>query len=202
MGGSGNRRVSYRFRAETSSSLNWIRIYLQSGSGYSGGNGGSLKVSVQTDDGTSKHAPSGTSLASVTINPGNPISIGNLPKVTFGSPASLTAGHLYHIVFHNVASSPTTNYISVNGLYTYGTLSRWQPQFTNTDWANLVYQSGSWSDQRGSGSGVITPIMALGYANGRIGGLGYMEVWPSAARTISGNAPCARRSPSRAVIAR
>jgi hypothetical protein len=187
VGGSGNRRVSYRFRAGISSPLNWVRIYLQSGSGYSGGNGGSLEISVHADDGTSNHAPAAASLASVVIRPGNPISMGNLPKVSFGSPAGLTAGRLYHIVFRNVDSSPTSNYVSVNGLYTFGSLSTWQPKYTNTDWANLIYVNGSWSSNRGSGAGVITPILALGYASGRVDGVGYMEVWPSSAQTISGS---------------
>jgi hypothetical protein len=187
VGGSGNRRVAYRFRAGTSSRLDSIRIYLASGSGYSGGNGGSLEISVQTDSGTSSHEPSGNVLASVTVRPGNPISIGNLPLISFSSPASLTAGQLYHVVFRDVDPSPTSNYVSVNGLFTFADQTVWQPALANADWANLIYQGGSWSASRGTGAGTITPIMQLNYASGAVGGLGYMEVWSATAKTVSGS---------------
>ena len=188
IGGRDLRQASYRFRATTSSTLASIRIYLASGTGYSGGTGGAISISVQEDDGSGAHAPSGSTLASVTIHPGNPVAIGPLPLVSFPTPATLTVGRLYHIVFRNVDANPTANFVSVNGLFTFADLEPWQPAYTNLDWANLVKMgSGSWSDERGSGQGTISPIMALNYANGHVAGVGYMEVWVESPKVISGS---------------
>lgn len=185
VGGSGcrcsNSTTSYRFRAMTSSSLTSVRIYLMSGSGYSDGSGGTLSISVQTDNGSASHAPSGTVLASTTIGPGNPISIGYLPLVSFSSPARLTAGRLYHLVFRNVDPSPTVNFVSVNALFTRAGTTPRQPGLSDLDWAQLLNDGHGWTVQRN-----YTPIMDLGYANGVHAGMGYMEVWVAAPKRISG----------------
>ena len=186
VGGPDGRKVSYRFRATTTAGLSSIRVYLVTGSGYSGGTNGVIEVSVQTDDGSSAHRPSGAVLAATNYRPGSAVANSGLPLISFSSPAQLVAGQLYHVVFRNVDASPTTNYLSVDGLFTFGDPSPWQPKFTNTDWANLIYFRGAWSDNRGAGQGVITPIMALNYSNGAVGGQGYMEVWVSLPKPISG----------------
>jgi hypothetical protein len=183
VGGPGNREVSYRFRATTSSQLASVRVYIigPAHSGYGAGTGGTWRVTVETDDGTAGHAPSGTVLASTTFAP-----VEDFPVIGWSSPASLTAGRLYHVVFRNIDPNPEANYASLDGLYTYADLSRWQPRFTNVGWANLVKSRGSWSDERGHGNGTITPIMQLRYANGTVAGLGYMEVWVRTPKVISG----------------
>jgi hypothetical protein len=176
-----NSQTSYRFRATTSSALSSIRIYLIDGSGYSGGTGGTMSISIQSDDGTTSHRPSGKVLASTTIRPGNPISIGHLPLITFGSPASLTSGTLYHVVFRNADPSPTTNYVSVNSLWTTTATTPRQPGLNDLYWAQLMNTGSGWTTRS-----AFTPILDLGYANGVHGGMGYMEVWIRAARSISG----------------
>ncbi|HLO36555.1 MAG TPA: hypothetical protein VK194_10750 [Candidatus Deferrimicrobium sp.] len=173
--------TSYRFEATTSSALSSIRIYVVDGSGYAGGTGGTLSISIQTDDGTSGHRPSGTVLASTTIRPGNPINIGYLPLVTFAAPASLTAGTLYHVVFRNVDPSPTTNYVSVNSLWTASSTSPRQPGLSDLSWAQLMNTGSGWTTRS-----AFTPILDLGYSNGVHAGMGYMEVWINASRSISG----------------
>src|SRR5207237_608309 len=69
IGGTNNSstsKTSYRFRAGQSANLTSIRVYFVTGhSGYSGGTGGKIEVTLQTDDGTTNHAPSGTILASL-----------------------------------------------------------------------------------------------------------------------------------------
>jgi hypothetical protein len=177
-----NNSTSYRFLASTSSQLDSVRIYLMSGSGYSGGNGGTLSISVQTDDGSALHAPSGTVLASTTITPGNPVSIGYLPLVTFSSPATLVAGRLYHIVFRNTAASPTANYVSVNALWTSAVTTPRQQAYSDVDWAQLMNDGSGWAVRQN-----YTPILDLAYANGVQAGMGYMEVWVNAPETISGS---------------
>ena len=120
-GGTTLARLAYRFRASTSSAVTSIRVQQRGyggGNTYSGGNGGTIRVSIQADAGG---VPSGTTLSSLTFAPGNPA--GNWEvwsKLSFPAPATLTAGRLYHVVFDNVSASPTTNWISVNVLFLIG----------------------------------------------------------------------------------
>jgi hypothetical protein len=159
-----------------------VRIYLVDGSGYSGGTGGTIEVTVQTDDGTTAHAPSGTVLATTSITPGNPISIGYLPLISFPSPATLTAGQLYHVVFRNIDPNPAANFVSLDGVFMYQPTSPRQPLFSDVDWGQpLKTGSGAWADRSNT-----VPIAALTYANGVTQGLGYMEVWVVNYKSISG----------------
>jgi hypothetical protein len=187
IGGPQNQQTAYRFRATQTSALNSIRIYIVDNThpGYGGGTGGTMRITVQTDDGTANHAPSSTILATTDVV--HPVDgAGNV--YAFAAPAQLVAGQLYHIVFRNIDPSPTVNFVSVDGLFVYADLPVWQPAFPNTDWANLVkLGGGSWSADRGAGQGTITPIMALNYANGVVGGVGYMEIWYRDPKTISGS---------------
>ena len=177
-----NNASSYRFRATTTSKLDTIRIYLIDGSGYAGGTGGTLSITVQTDDGSALHAPSGTVLASTSYKPGNPGP--NFPAISWSSPASLTAGQLYHIVFKNIDAHPTANFVSIDSLFSYGaTLSPQQPRFADADWGQLMSTTGNGGWERRTN---FTPILDLGYSNGVRAGVGYMEVWVGAPRAISG----------------
>jgi hypothetical protein len=189
VGGPNNLMASYRFRATTSSALTSVRIYVIDGTGYAGGTGGSIAVSIQADDGTANHFPSGTDLASATIRPGNPVSIGYLPLVTFSSPPVLAAGTLYHVVFRNVDPSPTVNYVSVNSLFVFSPPTPQQPRFADLDWAALMKDGSGWTVRRG-----FTPILALNYANGEQAGQGYMEVWISGYEPITGSTAMVRES--------
>ena len=180
--GCSNRTVSFRFLATTTSQLSSARIYLMSGSGYSGGTGGTLSVTVQTDDGTANHGPSGTILASASVRPGSPISIGYLPLISFPTPASLVAGQLYHLVFKDNDPNPTSNFVSVNALWTTTATTPRQQAMSDLDWGQLLNDGHGWTTERN-----FTPIVDLGYANGIHAGMGYMEVWINAPKTISGS---------------
>lgn len=194
VGGPNNQKNSYRFRATQTSALNSIRIYIidECCAGYGGGNGGIMRVTIQTDDGTSDHFPSGTILATKDVVGPN---AGAGELYTFSSPPNLIKGNLYHAVFENVDSNPTVNYFSLDGLFQFGTdgsAPQWQPGFSNVDWAHLEkIGNGQWTSNRGAGAGTITPIMQLAYANGTYGGLGYIETWPdtsiSQTKTITGS---------------
>jgi len=175
---------SYRFRAAASAALDSIRVYITDGVGYASGDGGTLEISVQPDDDSSVHAPSGAILASTSIRPGNPISIGPLPLVTFATPPALTAGRLYHIVFRNTDPSPSINYISLDGIYMFQPTSPRQPRFSDVDWGQPTrYGSGSWADQDRT-----VPILQLNYANGTVQGEGHIQVWVGSPKDISGAA--------------
>ena len=116
VGGPNNVSTSYRFRATTSSALNSVRVYVigPTYAGYGAGTGGTWQVTVQTDDGTGTHAPSGTVLATTTFQPGDVF-----PVIFWSSPATLASGRLYHVVFKNVDPNSTANFASVNGVFMY-----------------------------------------------------------------------------------
>jgi len=181
VGGPNNTSTSYRFRASTSARLNSIRVYIigPTHAGYGAGTGGTWQVSVQTDNGASNHAPSGTVLATTTFKP-----VDNFPVISWSAPASLSAGILYHIVFVNVDADPTVNYASVDGVFMFRPTSQRQPAFSNVNWGQPTRSgSGGWSDLS-----TTVPIMQLNYSNGVTAGLGYMEVWVRSYKAISGTA--------------
>jgi hypothetical protein len=187
VGGPKRQKVSYRFRAQMSARLDSITIYIINGrSGYSGGHGGTLRITVRPDDHTGQHRPTSKVLARKLVN--RPaLRAGTTYR--FPDPPRLVKGRLYHVVFENVDPDPTRNYVSVDGLFVYDEQPVWQPAFPNTDWAHLVrVGDGAWSSDRGPGRGTITPIMGLNYANGQRGGVGYMEVWYREPQSISGPA--------------
>jgi hypothetical protein len=181
-------QASYRFRAQHSGRLQSIRIYIESGSGYAAGTGGTLRISVRPDDGTSNHWPTGVVLATQDVI--HPVrGAGNL--YAFPEPPMLEAGRLYHIVFMNVDPAPGSNYVSINGMFQFAIpagATRWQHGIDNVDWGQLSRtSSGSWQSSDG---GRTTPIMELAYASGARQGVGYMEFWvvpPNQTKTITGS---------------
>ena len=135
VGWTNRARVAYRFRATVTGQATSLRVQERGGNVYSGGNGGTIKASIQTDD---NGIPSGTVLASVTWSPGNPVGDWEVwPQHTFDAPASLTAGTLYHLVFENVATDPVANYISLNMLFTFGADDDAAPRRLSDDFATL-----------------------------------------------------------------
>ena len=177
--GAMNTEAAYRFRATESSALSSIRVYIMGANapGYGAGTGGTLRITVQTDDGSAGHFPSGTVLASIdVVHPAT--GAGNVYR--FSTPAQLTAGVLYHVVFTNVDSSPTLNFVSVDGLYQRVRTVPRQPTIPDREWGQSVrFGFGAWQAEG------ITPIMALTYANGHTAGIGYMEVWPSTYQNVT-----------------
>ena len=180
IGGQYSQSSSYRFKAITTSSLNKIHIYIVGAShaGYGAGTGGTFEATVQTDDETPNHAPSGTVLSTTTFAPGD-----GLITVTFSNPASLTAGNLYHIVFRNIDSNPTVNYASLDGIFMYQPTSPRQPLISDTNWGQPIKNgTGAWKDRDNT-----VPILQLDYSDGTTDGIGYMEVWVRSYKSISGN---------------
>ena len=114
--------VSWRFRAQHTGLLKSVRPYLifVEGPGdpgnYSSGDGGTVLVQIQTDDGTANHFPSGTVLAAFLYT--TPKMGGILPLITFPGPLpQLQAGILYHLVFSNTSPDPYNNFVSLNHLW-------------------------------------------------------------------------------------
>ena len=172
--------VSFRFRSEHSGDIATARIFLQAGSGYSGGNGGQYRITISSDDGTSNHVPGSKVLARATFAPGNTSSVGYL--VQFDAPARVTQGQLYHLVVTNIDPSPASNYISLNNLYLHQVPSgQWRPRWKNTDWSSLYRIGDTWTLKSG-----WAPILDLGFTDGHHEGNGYMEISRTGAGQISG----------------
>lgn len=180
-----DQRVDHRFVASTSAALAGIAILQRGGPGYSGGDGGELQVSVEADV---EGRPSGTPLASLTFSPGNPAEAWErTDRYTFPSPATLTAGERYHVVFTNVGPAPTVDYISVNEGHTFVISSPRQPAFGD-DVAVLVDQGEGWA--------VVptdTPIMDLTYADGTHDGSAYIAAIVDQYGLISGTSMARER---------
>lgn len=187
LGQSGPRKSTMRFRAEQSSTLASIKVYLQgpaTGGGYGSGTGGTAVFTVQADDGTAAHLPSGTALATETHV--HPDTDADFP-LTFSSPASLTAGTLYHLVCENTDADPTTNSFSLNYIWQNPVPSPHQPKYpADTDWghAYLSHSTGLWVQVPSQ-----SPILDMTYGNGSHQGVGYIEVSAgSDAASMSGTA--------------
>jgi hypothetical protein len=166
--------VGYRYVATQSSAVIGITWQPRYGSGYSLGDGGDLRISLQSDDGTSSHRPSGTILTSLTWSPGSSGSAGVVRRQAFPSPYTVTAGRIYHIVWENVDANPTQNYVSVNDVIirnpsTYGDgPQRLQPKYD--DIFALLTDSGSGWARNSS----HLPNFDIEYANGAHDGSGYL----------------------------
>ena len=183
VGWTDHAQVAHRFVASTTSALVSVRFQQRGGPIYSGGTGGTLRITVRPDDGAGH--PASTVLASATYAPGNP-SGGwtTYDAVTFGSPATLSKGTRYYIVFEDVDANPVANYISVNELFVYGsTLTPRQPAFADNDYAVLYAAPTSWSVQ-----GKYTADMDLTYSNGAHDGMAYVQNMTEYYGTISGTA--------------
>jgi uncharacterized protein YjdB len=179
------RQADYRFRSEYTGSVIQLRIYLVYASGYSGGTGGKLTISLETDDGTVNHLPSGTVLTSVTDKyPMRYGGRGYQPLYIFQGPANLTQGKLYHLRITNSDSDPINNYVSINELWVDPPGGNYDriPTGNITDLALLTQESSEpWIVTT-----THTPIFTLYYADSHMQGQGYIGSSSGTPRDING----------------
>lgn len=181
IGGPWNSDAAFSFRATHSGALASVRPYViwSSSEGYNGGTGGTLRFTLQTDEGGK---PSGVSLASYTLT--DPMSGSSFPLVPLSS--VLTSGRVYHLVIQNTDAQPTVNYVSVNALWKGERLTPRQPRYADADWCQLIRYSGEpWESVEPKGE-TYTPVMELRYMDGFAEGVGYIEVWSENPKAISG----------------
>src|SRR5665213_435404 len=180
--------VSYRFLATHSGVLQQATVYLITDiGGYSGGNGGTIRVDIRTDDGTSAHNPSGNILTTYFIS-----NAASLPApqryiyvMNFSNTPTLTAGQIYHMTFENVDSNPSSNFISVDSLYQSTTQSSFPPAPSDPYAAVLTaWGAGSWSPRDG-----FAPVYELDYQDGASEGIGYVAGWVGVPASVSGPIP-------------
>ena len=172
-----------RFRAGQSSNLTAFRFYYLGPPepGYADGTGGTWNAGVYADDGSADHLPTGSPLAAVTNVPAQVKFSGEAGRlITLTTPVPVTAGNLYHLVFTNTDSSPSTNYFSPDFWYrasipdrAAGTTpypSQIHPLMPNSDWGHGYKFGSQWTIREG-----YLPVLDLTYANGKHQGWSYAE---------------------------
>lgn len=196
LGGRSDFVVSHTVRFPFSGELTSVRpfmIFVVGNEGgdsfYHKGDGGTFQITLETDDGTDNHLPTGNALA-VTNNligipamyngsgPADAIVGGdsgdddNFRNFKFRSPARVEAGKLYHLVFRNTTIDPTAHFVSANDfISSRSERSLNMPTKEPYDQA-VMYKSGdSWIRRENH--------WAIGeylFADGRAFGNGYMEI--------------------------
>ena len=187
--GNYEQKVVNRFRATVSGTLQSVRIYWQTGRGYSSGNGGVIQLRLMPDDGSTQHLPnlSAKPLATARYIPGQQVSSSGAPVFTdihFSSTQPIQAGQLYHLVMENLDPSPKANFISSNNGITVtanGRPARWT---NTTDWATLLgtrpygtTRALRWFDltTNGASNNYYLPILQLNVSGGQVQGVANIE---------------------------
>lgn len=194
-GGVGNteftygRPHSYRFRAEKTGYITKVRYFNRYNSdgrtGYSSGNGGTIRIEIQTNSGG---VPSGSVLGQTGTH--NGLSIGRFPLLNMDRPAYVVEGQVYHMVFNQLS---TSGWVSVNDLHFFAPstpLSIYDPDF-----ASLTRKWGSWLHRRDR-----HPIYELHYADGQVKGQGYLDAGRRYPQYVSGSSQL--RQQIRAAVSR
>lgn len=182
IGGANARKPDIRFVAANSTALASLRPYFKTGIGYSLGTGGTVKVELQSDDGTSNHYASGSVLDSVTTVPGNPASP-TFPLLAMAAGTiTPTLGSFYHLVFSNTDADPVNNFVSLDDLG--NDTNTASPYYSGTP-IQLNCASASCYNQLAvltkDGAGAWTlrtnhaPIVSINYASGPSQGQGYID---------------------------
>ena len=178
--GNGNLQVSFRFRATQDSYISSARFYWQAGTGYGGGNGGTLQINIYPDAGGVPNL-NAAPLAQCTYRPH--LDVGNGSRNIFDElyfheqRENLVRGRLYHIVQRNLDGNEGANFISSNNVAS--PLGNPDPSnwLAPDDFATLFRAgNGNWQ-QLTLGDAVKRwrPILQLTYANGHGQGNGCME---------------------------
>ncbi len=197
IGDSSRRKASYRFRADATGTLQTLRVFWvdnrgSSHGGYALGNGGTIKMDIQPDDGSASHLPNGTSLGSMTLKPGLVSGVdptgntGLFRLMTFPTGVPVVGGNLYHVVFTNVDADPVNNWISLDGIVNW-TTDQAQVQLPGSDFSVLIDYGSGWKENFSTDgkASINTPVMDLGYVDGHHQGNGYMEIWIGQPRPIT-----------------
>ncbi len=143
-----------------------VRWENRTGTGYSVGTGGTIQLSIQTDNGG---YPSGVKLGT-TAAYANAASLGKFPELPFTTQPQLTYGTTYHIVFEQL--TPNVGKVSVNDLHD------WTPPpdglvifpLLKSKLASIRYENNAWRVMPG-----YIPIYELVYTDGVAKGQSWMD---------------------------
>jgi hypothetical protein len=182
IGGPDRTALAFRFRGSWTGSIVAVRCYVITNrngrTGYSGGDGGRLRVALRADSGRRPHVPVGRPLTAAMVRPSRR---GFWPLIRFRRPARIKAGRLYHVVFSNVDPDPERNYVSINALYSASRLGR-GPRLGRGLGVLLGHAAGAriggWEPRPSRPREHYLPILAVaGRRAEQRSGQGYMEVW-------------------------
>lgn len=180
-------QLAYRFRAPTTANLNKMELFFVGETtsvttGYSSGTGGIIRVQVCADSGTGLPG----AVLSANFDCDKNVMIFNTPRGYTGFcllPDALSAtmsipmqvGNIYHILFTNIDSSPSVNYMSMDEM-------GWQPTGQTTLHPGQLNDPSRWStlhkDKPGSAWYMPTdrwPVLGLRFSNGVNYGHNWME---------------------------
>ena len=118
IGGPRREAFAYRFRAQWTGTVTAVRFFAilntEDRTGYSGGTGGTFRVSLVSDSGGARGVPGRKVLARADYRPARD----NLfPRLRFPTPAPVQRGRYYNVVFTNPDPNPVENYASINTLF-------------------------------------------------------------------------------------
>ncbi|OPY70634.1 MAG: hypothetical protein A4E57_00478 [Syntrophorhabdaceae bacterium PtaU1.Bin034] len=181
--------VSYRFRAPHMGTIDSFAVYHSIGTGNAEGTGGVIVMEVRADEVSGDHVPSSTRLASA-VNQ-SPISNGQVYTYVLDTPLSVTEGTIYHLVFTNTHPDPTNNWCSLHTIWNVSDTENMQPRFSDVDFACLLQYGAEnpWEVRYSS-----TPVYNAHYTDGRMWGVGYIDVpISSMTRTVSGSSQVRQR---------
>jgi hypothetical protein len=195
IGGPFGTTLAFGFRPKWSGSVTSVRFYVVvnsdgSGGEYSGGDGGTLRVSLTTANDAG--LPAAVPLASTELRPR--IDAISFPLARFDSPPSVVAGRSYYIVFTNTSPHPSENWVSVNALLA---PSAGVPPPPNALSGGVLLGDSedggatptNWRPRaQGSGDVYMPIIDVAGPVDGQHIGVGYMESWISNPKPIADSA--------------
>jgi hypothetical protein len=186
--------IALRFRASSSSAPRYLIWPARTGSGgYSGGDGGTIRIGIMADDGSAQHHPDGKWLTFTDVRPGNPGSDERFLRTNFSGAPALVAGRLYHVVFRNISPDPNADWVSVNNMTmtdSYGDSPR-HPAFPNADLEFLREGPSDWKAMDWK-EFYYTPHFDLALADGTHEGNAYGFADPNYDRLISGTTQMVR----------
>lgn len=137
--------IAHRFRASSSSAPSYLIWPCRTGpGGYSNGTGGTIRIGVRADDGSSSHYPVSGWLTYTDVVPGNPGATERFLRTNFSGAPSLTAGQLYHVVFQNIDGAPNSNWVSVNCMYKPNPYTPRHPAFFDADFG-IAWRGPAWT---------------------------------------------------------
>lgn len=205
VGGRWGNVISYRFRAHESGEFTAVRvywIYSFGKPGYHAGHGGTVRVSVRADDGSSNHLPSKIVMASTNVTmklcstassrADGPCGMdGQLNQdgirktfepIKFSRGVMLQKGKLYHVVFENIDPDPAKNWVGLDGMFHPTDVKKLFPSSAAAaEWTALLrYGNSPWEPSK-----TTLPIMSVMLdggepkkaMGGKEFGFGYVAVW-------------------------
>ena len=172
--------VNMRFRAKFTGLITSVRAFYMGPDkpGYGQGSPSGVELSIQDDDGSNEHMPSGTKLGVTTDVDKARMLVTQVDRLyTFSPGIAVQAGKFYHLVGKNLSADTAKDFFSFDFFHISPPLrqfdGRYHPLISNDDWAHgyRTNSTGTWVLRPG-----YSPILQVDYDSGQHQGCGYMEL--------------------------